>query len=82
MTVKLYLIMPNAEKKSPVSREVTTDNYKECFSIIRESALFEFQALGIAHDTEQILCKDNCKVVNFLKYFLQALITYESYCKS
>ena len=34
MTVKLRLIMP---KKSPVSREVTTANYRECFSLIRES---------------------------------------------
>ena len=34
MTVKLHLIMP---RKSPVSREVTTDNYRECFSLIRES---------------------------------------------
>ena len=52
MTVKLHLIMPNTEqKKSPVSREVTTDdNYQECFSLIRESALFEFGAFNIAHD--------------------------------
>ena len=50
MTVKLHLIMPNAEKKSPVSREVTTANYRECFSLIRESALFEFGAFNIAHD--------------------------------
>ena len=50
MTVKLHLIMPNAEKKSPVSREVTTDNYRECFSLIRESALFEFGAFIISHD--------------------------------
>ena len=33
VTVKLHLIMPNAEKKSPVSREVTTVNYRECFSL-------------------------------------------------
>ena len=50
MTVKLHLIMPNAEKKNPVSREVTTVNYRECFSLIRESALFEFGAFNIAHD--------------------------------
>ena len=50
MTVKLHLIIPNAEKKSPVSREVTTANYRECFSLIRESALFEFGAFNIAHD--------------------------------
>ena len=50
VTVKLHLIMPNAEKKSPVSREVTTANYRECFSLIRESALFEFGAFNIAHD--------------------------------
>ena len=41
--------MPNAEKKNPVSREVTTVNYRECFSLIRESALFEFGAFNIAH---------------------------------
>ena len=41
--------MPNAEKKNPVSREVTTDNYRDCFSLIRESALFEFKAFHIAH---------------------------------
>ena len=50
MTVKLHLIMPNAELKSPVSREVTTANYRECFSLIRESALFKFGAFNIAHD--------------------------------
>ena len=50
VTVKLHLIMPNAEKKSPVSREVTTANYRECFSLIRESALFHFGAFNIAHD--------------------------------
>ena len=50
MTVKLHLLMPNAEKKSPVSREVTTANYRECFSLIRESAVFEFGAFNIAHD--------------------------------
>ena len=51
MTVKLHLILPNAErKKSPVSREFTIDNYRECFSLIRESALFEFGAFNIAHD--------------------------------
>ena len=51
VTVKLHLIMPNTErKKSPVSREVTTANYRECLSLIRESALFEFGAFNIAHD--------------------------------
>ena len=50
MSLKLHLILPNAEKKSPVSQEVTTDNYHECFSVIRESALFEFGALSIAQD--------------------------------
>ena len=65
MTLKLHLIMPNAEKKNPVSREVTTANYRECFSLIRESALFEFGAFKIAHDiviqetTERMLSK-NC----------------------
>ena len=50
VTAKLHLIMPNAEKKSPVSREVTTANYRECFSLIRESALFEFATLQFMHD--------------------------------
>ena len=48
--LKLHLVLPNAEKKSVASREVTTDNYEECFTLIRESALFEFQSLNIAHD--------------------------------
>ena len=48
--LKLHLVLPNAEKKSVVSRLVTTDNYEECFTLIRESALFEFQCLNIAHD--------------------------------
>ena len=50
VTLKLHLIVPNAEKKSPVSREVTTVNYRECFSLISESALFEFGSLNIAHN--------------------------------
>ena len=50
--------MPNAEKKNPISREFTTANYRECFSLIRESALFEFGAFNIA---EQVLSKDDCK---------------------
>ena len=44
--------MPNAEKKNPVSREVTTANYRECFSLIRESALFEFRAFNIVHSDD------------------------------
>ena len=47
--LKLHLVLPNAEKKSVASREVTTHNYEECFTLIRESALFEFQSLNIAH---------------------------------
>ena len=50
MTLKLHLIMPNADKKCPVSREVTTINYQECFSLIKESAMFEFRAFNIAHE--------------------------------
>ena len=50
VTLKLHLIMPNADKKCPVSREVTTINYRECFSLIKESALFEFRAFNIAHE--------------------------------
>ena len=48
--LKLHLILPNAEKKSPVSREVTEDNYQECVSLLRESALFDFESLNITHD--------------------------------
>ena len=44
--LKLHLVLP----KIAASREVTTDNYEECFILIRESALFEFQSLCIAHD--------------------------------
>ena len=47
--LKLHLVLPNAEKKSVESRQVTTDNYEECFTLIRESALFEFQSLNIVH---------------------------------
>ena len=55
MIVKLHLILPNAErKKSPVSREVTTVNYRECFSLVKESDLFEFGAFNIAHDDADI----------------------------
>ena len=67
VTVKLHLIMPNAEKKSPVSREVTTANYRECFTLITESALFEFRSLDIAHDSEQMLCKDDSYYSNCIK---------------
>ena len=55
VTVKLHLIMPNAEKKNPVSREVTTTNYRQCFSLVRESALFEFRALDIALERTELL---------------------------
>ena len=48
--LKLHLVLPNAERRSVASREVTSDNYKECFTLIRESAVFEFQSLNIAHD--------------------------------
>ena len=49
-TVKLYLIMPNTEKKIPVAREVTINNYQECFSLFRDSALFEFGVFNISSD--------------------------------
>ena len=39
VTVKLHLIMPNADKKDPQFREVTLDNYEGFFTIIKESAL-------------------------------------------
>ena len=75
VTVKLHLIMSNAErKKSPVSREVTTANYRECFSLVKESALFEFGAINITHDdaagieetTEQELSK-----LDYNVYYMQ-----------
>ena len=63
--MKLHLIMPNADKKDPQLREVTSDNYLECFSLLRESALFEFGAFDLTHpvppDEEsdrRELCKD------------------------
>ena len=71
VTVKLHLIMTNAEKKSVLypCREVTTANYRECFSLIRESALFEFGAFNIAHDDagieatiQQELSKKCCSI--------------------
>ena len=49
VTVKLHLIAPNADKKDPMIREVTSDNCQECFSLLRESALFEFGALDLTH---------------------------------
>ena len=77
MTVKLHLIMPNTEKKSPVSREVTTANYRECFSLVRESALFQFGAFNIAHDDagieetiQQELSKLDCMSINYYNNFL------------
>ena len=50
LMIKLHLILPNAEKKRPVTREVTEVNYQECASLLRESALFDFESLNIAHD--------------------------------
>ena len=47
--LKLHLILPNAAKKNPSSREVTTDNFQECFSLMKETALFEFGALRFGH---------------------------------
>ena len=49
-TVKLYLIMPNTEKKSPVAREVTINNYQECFYLFRDSGLFEFGVFNMSSD--------------------------------
>ena len=47
--VKLHLIMPNASKKDALIREVTTANHQECFSLLKESGLFEFRDLDLAH---------------------------------
>ena len=83
VTVKLHLIMPNAEKKSPVSREVTTANYRECFSLVRESALFQFAAFSIAHDIiieepiEQMLGK-NYKLYLSKAYKCISFYTYDT----
>ena len=60
MTVKLHLIMP---KKSPVSREVTTANYRECFSLITESG----RNIVIKETIEQMLGK-NYKQVHFKQF--------------
>ena len=63
VSLKLHLIMPNAgRRKSPV---YTIANYQECFSLIRESALFEFGAFNIAHDiviqdTTELMLSKNC----------------------
>ena len=60
VTLKLHVILLNAGKKSPVSQEVTTDNYHVCFSVVKESVLFDFGALGIVHDVflEEITQQD------------------------
>ena len=65
--LKLHLILPNAEKKSPVSREVTEDNYQECVSLLRESALFDFESLNIAHD---VLFEEATQQEKFSKTFM------------
>ena len=73
--LKLHLILPNAAKKNPSSREVTTDNYQECFSLLKESALFEFGALNIGHmvadeeSIQQVLGK-LLSTVCFWQFFL------------
>lgn len=52
VTARLHLVMPNAGRKDPLFREVTIDNYQECLSFLRESALFEFSALDLTHPHE------------------------------
>ena len=56
--LKLHLILPNAVKKDPRSREVTTDNFQECFSLMKETALFEFGALNIMVADEESIQQD------------------------
>ena len=82
MKLKLHLILPNAEKKNPSSREVTTDNYQECFSLMKETALFEFGALNIGHHMvvdEESIQQDlgkSCPFLSFCSlytYFLSSL---------
>ena len=53
VAVKLHLIMPNAEKRTPVSRQITIDNYEEGFTLIRDSAVFEFGVFNIAEECIQ-----------------------------
>ena len=65
--LKLHLILPNAEKKSPVSREVTEDNYQECVSLLREGALFDFESLNITHD---VLFEEQTQQEEFSKTFM------------
>ena len=82
--LKLHLILPNAKKKKPSSREVTTDNYQECFSLMKESALFEFGALNIGHDLiadEELIQQDlgmSCPFQHFwsLTTFLVFFLSY------
>ena len=63
--LELHLILPNTAKKNPSSREVTADNYRECFSLMKESALFEFGALNIGHMVadEESIHQDLGKIV-------------------
>ena len=93
VTAKLHLIMPNAEKKSPVSREVTTANYRECFSLIRESALFEFATLQFMHDVgiEETIIEtmfgkdyyyDSQKSNKLCIACAQGIVIFQSYCVS
>ena len=74
--LKLHLILPNAEKKNPSSREVTTDNYQECFSLIKESALFEFEALNIGHDIEESMQQNLGKFSVTLFFFFFIVYLY------
>ena len=94
--LKLHLILPNAEKKNPSSREVTTNNYQECFSLMKESALFEFKELNLGRghvvaDEESIQQDLGIIIISllslaiFLAFLmlvitLQILTTLESYC--
>ena len=75
--LKLHLVLPNAEKKSVASREVTTDNYKECFMLIKESALFEFQSLNITHDAvfEETTQPDMIGINNYALYMYMNIYT-------
>ena len=93
--LKLHLILPNAEKKKPSSREVATDNYQECFSLMKESALFEFGALNIGHDLiadEELIQQDLGKSCLFQRFWSlttnvlfviisQTLVTSVNYCR-
>ena len=51
VAAKLYLVMPFASRQNSLVtsslREVNAINYRDCFSILRESAVFDFRAFKL-----------------------------------